>query len=101
MSRYTPKGDSDTVNLIASLTFCKIVKGKYAGEDAIEIQIDGRRVGQLTYAMTQRYGEIVRGLVDRGLEVTCEAFTVNTPKGVQVELLMPRDPRRAPRQMRN
>ncbi|CAM3395359.1 HIRAN domain-containing protein [Kibdelosporangium persicum] len=97
LSRYAPKGNIDTVSVIANLTFCKIAKGKYQGEDAIEVQIDRHRVGQLTYAMTKRYGEIVRGLMDRGLEVTCEAFTVNTPKGVQVELLMPADPHRVPR----
>jgi hypothetical protein len=88
LGHHAPKGDG-TKDVVASLAFCRIKSGKYAGEEAIEILIGGRRVGQLTYAMSQRYGQIVKDLSAEGVQVTCDAYTVNTPKGVQVELLMP------------
>jgi hypothetical protein len=76
--------------VIASLGLCTIKGGKYKGQTAIEVRIDGQRVGQLTYAMTQRYIDVVTPLLDRGLLVTCEALTLRSDKGIQVELLVPR-----------
>jgi hypothetical protein len=46
-----------------------------------------------------RYGDIVSGVLNRGLVPICEAITVNTAKGVQVELSMPQDPARAPKRL--
>lgn len=90
LSRYRPNSPTRPRELIASLGICKIQSGKYEGQDAIEVRIDGHRVGQLTYAMTQRYIDVVTPLLNRGLHVTCEAMTLRTDKGIQVELRLPR-----------
>jgi hypothetical protein len=89
LSRYQPDSSTRPRAVIASLDLCKIQSGKYKGEDAIEVRLDGHRVGQLTYAMTQRYFDVVAPLLDRGLYVTCQAMTLRTDKGIQVELLLP------------
>ena len=47
--------------------------------------------------MTKRYRELVRDVLERGLQVACEAFTTNTAKGVQITLRMPSDPDRIPK----
>ena len=99
LRRYAPAATQDFKAVTVSLDFCVISSGKYRGFEAIEVRLGADRVGQLTYAMTQRYGDIVRDVLDRGLVPTCEAVTVNTAKGVQIELYMPRDPSRLPRRV--
>jgi hypothetical protein len=44
----------------ANLEFCTIAKGKYKGQRAIEVRLDGRRVGELTRAMSERYEATVQ-----------------------------------------
>lgn len=97
LRRYAPTGAQEFREVIASLAFCEIKSGKYKGHDAIEVRLGAERVGQLTYAMTRRYGGIVSGVLDRGLVPTCDAITMNTDKGVQIELCMPQGPARAPK----
>jgi hypothetical protein len=97
LRRHAATPGEESREVVASLAFCKITKGKYKGEEAIEVRIAGQRVGQLTFAMTERYRDVVRDLLSAGVEVTCDASTVNTDKGVQVELLMPPDPKRRQR----
>lgn len=94
LRKYAPVGKQEYRGVIASLGFCVIENGKYQGRKAIEVRVGGRRVGQLTYAMTGRYSDIVETLLKRDLIVTCEAFTVNSARGVEIELRMPRDPNR-------
>jgi hypothetical protein len=89
LSRYRPHSPTRPREVIASLAICRIQSGKYKGQEAIEVRIDGHRVGQLTYAMTQRYRAIVTPLLDSGLLVTCEAETMRSDKGIQVELRLP------------
>ncbi|NBH01656.1 HIRAN domain-containing protein [Amycolatopsis sp. SID8362] len=91
---FAPKGKQEYREVVASLGFCTIRGGKYAGGRAIEVRLGGKRVGQLTHAMTTRYGEIVARFAEKNLAVTCEAYTTRTAKGVEVELRMPRDPKR-------
>lgn len=74
----------------AALGFCTIAKGKFAGQQAIEVRLGGERVGQLTRAMTQRYQQLVRDALDAGKTPICRAILRISPdKGVQVELMMP------------
>lgn len=73
----------------AELSSCTIDKGKYAGEQTIEALICGRRVGQLTHAMGQRYVGIVREVAASGSTPVCEAVVTTGDKGPQVELRMP------------
>ncbi|MFD9889971.1 HIRAN domain-containing protein [Amycolatopsis sp. NPDC059027] len=92
--KFAPRRGQEFRTVTAQLGFCTISSGKYRGEPAIEVRLDGERVGQLTYAMSMRYHDRVKVLLDRGLEVTCEAVTKNTDKGIEIELMMPAGPRR-------
>ncbi|WP_329063278.1 HIRAN domain-containing protein [Amycolatopsis sp. NBC_01480] len=89
LARYAPAPGGEPRAVIASLCFCLIGSGKYRGQEAIEVRLDGARVGELTHAMSQRYGDRVRALTGQGLAVTCEAFTIRTARGVEVGLRMP------------
>lgn len=74
----------------AALGFCTIARGKYAGQQAIEVRVGGERVGQLTRAMTERYERPVREALDASKTPICRATLWMSPdKGVQVELMMP------------
>ena len=74
----------------ATLGFCTIAKGKYAGQQAIEVRLGGRRVGQLTRAMSERYEKLVRDALDAGKTPICLVSLLSTrDKGVQVQLMMP------------
>ena len=55
---------------VVELRPCTIASGKHAGQDGLEVVLDGRRVGELTRLMAQRYrpmvdhltaGDIARG----------------------------------------
>ncbi|WIY04689.1 hypothetical protein QRX60_12870 [Amycolatopsis mongoliensis] len=97
LSGFAPAGKQEYREVVASLAFCTIESGKYRGRRAIEVRLGDRRVGQLTYAMTERYRALVERFTEQNLVVRCEAYTTRTAKGVEVELLMPRDPGRAGR----
>jgi len=97
LGAYAPHRPGESRTVRASLGFCLIQSGKYKGEQAIEVRIDGRRVGQLTHAMSTRYRDMIDRVLARGLVPTCEAFTVESQRGVEIELLLPPDPTRSPR----
>ncbi|OLR90500.1 hypothetical protein [Actinokineospora bangkokensis] len=86
---YAPFPGQQTREVIACLGFCRIDSGRYRGEEAIEVQLGGRRVGQLTYAMSLRYAQSLRRLLATGVEVTCSALTRSTRDGIRVDLLLP------------
>jgi hypothetical protein len=89
LAGYAPRKGQDVRTVVATLDFCTIDRGKHRGTQAIEIRLGGQRVGQLTKLMSERYDSIVRGFRGHGVQVTCEAFTFRTPKGVEVELRLP------------
>ncbi|WP_326836781.1 HIRAN domain-containing protein [Amycolatopsis rhabdoformis] len=89
LTRYAPARGQEIREVVASLGFCRITSGKYRGEEALEVRLGGERVGQVTRAMTERYGDQVHTLIAQGLTVTCEAFTKRTDKGIEIELLLP------------
>lgn len=75
----------------AKLGLCRTEKGKFAGQEAIEVRLGDERVGQLTRAMTERYEHLVRDALNAGKTPICRALVSTTPgRGVQVQLLMPR-----------
>lgn len=81
---------SSRVRVAVSLDWCVITSGKYCGQQAVEVRLDGRRVGQLTYAMSLRYGPDVIGAAQRGRQPGCEALVYRGERGMQVELRLPR-----------
>lgn len=80
------------VGVFASLAPCTIQKGKYAGAEGIEVRVNGDRVGELTKAMSDRYGPLIHSLAKDGKAPGCEAVIMPSERGYQVELRLPRDP---------
>ena len=63
-----------------------VTRGKYQGDYAVEVRVDGRRVGELTAAMSGRY----RHLVDVVGPVRCRGVvTHDGRRGFQVDLKLP------------
>lgn len=75
--------------VFASVHECTIERGKHAGSTALEVRIDGRRVGELTKAMSDRYAPAVHAVTASGALPGCQASIESTGKGWQVELRLP------------
>ncbi|TDV47774.1 hypothetical protein [Actinophytocola oryzae] len=73
------------------LAWCVVGAGKYRGEHAIEVRLDGRRVGELTYPMSQRYAPLVTWARGQGGRAGCEAVVEGGERGLQLTLRLPRD----------
>ncbi|WP_336159624.1 DUF4236 domain-containing protein [Amycolatopsis sp. VC5-11] len=74
----------------AELAPSTVSSGKHKGSYAIEVRLDGQRVGELTAAMSARYRHLVTGVP------RCEAFITSGDRGFQIDLRLPKtDP--APR----
>src|SRR5690349_9702486 len=71
-----------------------IATGKHAGQDGLEVVLDGRRVGELTRLMAQRYLPMVDDLTARGYRTGCEAFLHDDARGTRSSSGCP--PRRRP-----
>lgn len=95
LARYAPAPGGER-RVAVELTLCVIGTGKYKGQRAVEVRLDGHRVGELTYAMSQRYAPLVTGVGARGGRPGCEAVVRRDAKGLQVTLRLPRDVNVAP-----
>lgn len=60
-----------------------------AGEAALEVRIDGNRVGELTQAMSRRYAGLVAEAEARGLTLACRGHIGEDHRGKQVTLSLP------------
>jgi len=83
------------LDAVFTLDYCVIQHGKYRGAKAIEVRLEGNRIGELTKAMTDRYS----GILDKVHAHSCVAFchgelAHDQRRGWQVTLSMPRDPQR-------
>jgi hypothetical protein len=75
--------------VVVELTWCAITTGKYRGQRAIEVRMDGRRVGELTYLMSQRYAPLVAQVNARGGRAGCAALIERDARGLQLTLRLP------------
>jgi hypothetical protein len=89
LQRHAPEPGADSREVVATLGFCDITTGKYKGQKAIEVGIDGDRVGQLTPTTSFQYAEVVSGLLDRGLTPACTAHVSAGDKGLEVTVSVP------------
>jgi hypothetical protein len=80
-------GEQRTVAV--ELAWCRITSGKYRGQQAIEVRLDGNRVGELTYLMSQRYGPLVTQALAHGARPGCEAHLERDARGLQLTLRLP------------
>ncbi|GLZ37639.1 hypothetical protein [Actinokineospora sp. NBRC 105648] len=95
LSRYqVPEGAERPV--AAELGWCTVKSGRHRGAQAIEVRLDGRRVGELTHLMSQRYGRLVTSVLTGGGKPGCAAVVQLGPKGLEVVLRLPRDPDTTP-----
>ena len=95
LSRYAPAPGRER-RVAVELVWCVISAGKYQGERAIEVRLDGHRVGELTYLMSQRYASLVTSVHAHGGRAGCEAVIEPDSRGLQLTLRMPRDADAAP-----
>jgi hypothetical protein len=77
--------------ITAELAWCTIGAGKYRGQRGIEVRLGGERVGELTYAMSQRYAAMLEQVTGRGYRPGCEAYVFLGKRGVEIELRLPRE----------
>jgi len=90
LSRY-PVAVGAVRHVAVELVWCRIRSGKYRGQRAIEVRLDGRRVGELTHLMSQRYAEVLGEVAARGGRPGCEAVVQRGARGFQIMLRLPRD----------
>jgi hypothetical protein len=78
-----------TGRVAVALQPCAVESRKHTGLRGIEVTLDGRRVGELTRLMAERYLPVVDGIVAGGRRAGCEALLRPDRRGVQVELRLP------------
>jgi hypothetical protein len=95
LARYAPTPGRER-GVTAELVWCAIAAGKYKGQRGIEVRLDGQRVGELTFLMSQRYAPLVTQVHAHDGRVGCEAFVAGDARGLQLTLRLPRDPEALP-----
>ncbi|MEU3271104.1 hypothetical protein ABZ639_09655 [Saccharomonospora sp. NPDC006951] len=90
LALYHPTARSIS-RVAAELTSSAVSHGKHKGSYAVEIQLDGRRVGELTAAMSNRYKDIVVTEEQRGRQVICEGVITYGSRGYQIDLRLPHE----------
>jgi hypothetical protein len=88
LAQYAPAPGS-TRRIVADLAFCRIGAGRYRGERGIEVRLGGRRVGELTHRMSERYAGTVGAVLGSGRRPDCEALVKHGDRGLEVELWLP------------
>lgn len=71
------------------LGWCTIRSGKYRGQQAVEVRLDGRRVGELTHLMSQRYGGFVSHVLAQGGRPGCAAVIQRGERKLEIVLRLP------------
>lgn len=79
----------DATYVYVTLDRCVVSTGKYLGQEAIEVRLENRRVGQLTRAMTDRYWSDVGPNLDSG-RVVCVQAMLRRESKIEAYLLMPK-----------
>jgi len=69
----------------AELWSSRVSTGRHRGGYGVEVRMDGRRVGELTAAMSARY----RHLVDVAGPVRCRGVVTYGERGFQIDLRLP------------
>ena len=73
----------------AQLVSSTVSAGKHKGAYAIEVRLDGDRVGELTAAMSARYQHLVVAAVKQSGQADCEALITHGTRGLQIDLRLP------------
>src|SRR5262245_16395735 len=70
--------------------WCTVAAGKHRGQPAIEVRLDGLRVGELTFLMSQRYTQLVGDVIARNGRPGCAAVIQRGTRGLEIMLRLPR-----------
>jgi hypothetical protein len=73
----------------AELVSSSVSRGKHKNTYAVEVRLDGERVGELTAAMSTRYKHLVVAAEENGDHPTCEALITHGERGFQIDLRLP------------
>lgn len=77
------------MSAVAVLDRCVVASGKYAGDAAVEVRIEGARVGQLSRVASQRHLPAVAAAAADGKTVVCPASIWRSDtKGLQVTVYL-------------
>lgn len=90
LARYAVPAGAER-HVAVELAWCRIATGKYKGQRAIEVRLDGKRVGELTFLMSDRYAALVEQVRTGGGRPGCEAVITRDAKGLQLTVRLPRD----------
>jgi hypothetical protein len=82
-------GARPCTRVAATLRSSTVTRGKYRGAYGIEVLLDGRRVGELTAAMSNRYRDLVVASETHGGRLACEALVTHGERGFQIDLRLP------------
>ncbi|MGE0296334.1 hypothetical protein [Pseudonocardia sp.] len=75
--------------VVVELGWCRIASGKYAGRRGVEARLGGRRIGELTFRMSERYAPVISDALARGARPGCVAVLRVEERGIQAELRLP------------
>ena len=98
LTRHAPGVDGRPRRVAVELRFAPIRHGRHTGQRGVEVLLDGRRVGELTRRMSQRYGPLLDHVLAAGGRPGCVAQVVNgRPDAggrplVEVRLRLPAEP---------
>ncbi|GAA3839532.1 hypothetical protein GCM10022243_02390 [Saccharothrix violaceirubra] len=90
LSRYAVEPGQER-HVAAELGWCVVAAGKHRGERAVEVRIDGLRVGELTPLLSRRYEPVVDQVIASGTRPGCAAVVVRSTRGLEVRLRLPRE----------
>ncbi|WP_027944456.1 hypothetical protein [Amycolatopsis taiwanensis] len=76
--------------MAAELVSSSVSRGKHKGAYAVEVRLDGERVGELTAAMSSRYKNLVVAAQENGNHAICEAEITHGERGFQIDLRLPK-----------
>ena len=86
---FAPTGGELNRRVAVELIYCTISRGKYRGQRAVEVRLNGNRIGELTFGMTERYCHLIDDALVRGTRPGCEALIFRGERGIEVELRLP------------
>ena len=90
LARHHRVGVASPSRVVAELWSSVVSKGKHSGAYAVEVRLDGDRVGELTAGMSERYAPLVRDAEARGRSPRCEALVTHGERGFQMDLRLPK-----------
>lgn len=88
LARYHSATRSPT-RVAADLGSSTVSRGRNKGTYAVEVRLDGRRVGELTAVMSTRYKSIILAKEQTGQQAMCEAVVTYGARGYQIALRLP------------